>query len=115
MNQLPTIIPMTFILTIGLALFILFKALRGFTSFFYIWFGWLLIQAILGLSGFYQKQDGAPRFLLLILPPLAFVIFATSTARGRSLIGQPDLKWLTLMHTLRIPVEIVLFWLFIHQ
>jgi hypothetical protein len=29
--------------------------------------------------------------------------------------GQPDLKWLMLVHVLRIPVEFVLFWLFMHK
>src|SRR5450631_2593318 len=116
MNQLPFFIPMVFIITIGLALFIIFRALRGFSKIIYILSGWLLIQAILGLSGFYLIHGGSmPRFLLLILLPLIFMLLLISTNRGRNLSGQLDLRWLTLIHVLRIPVELVLFWLFIHQ
>jgi len=55
------------------------------------------------------------RFLLLILPPLVLVILTMTTDSGRKLTGQPDLKWLTLLHIIRIPVEIVLFWLFLNH
>jgi hypothetical protein len=116
MNQLPFFIPMVFIITIGLALFIIFRAMGRFSKIIYILSGWLLIQAILGLSGFYLIHGGSmPRFLLLILLPLVFILLVISTISGRNLIGQPDLRWLTLIHVLRIPVELVLFWLFIHQ
>ena len=116
MNQLPLFIPIVFVFSIGLAMFIFFKALGRFSRFFYILTGWLLIQGILGLSGFYQAHGGSmPRFLLLILPPLIFIGFVNTTSGGRNLAGQPDLKWLTLLHTLRVPVEGVLFWLFIHR
>jgi hypothetical protein len=116
MHQLPLFIPLVFVISVGLASFIMFRALAGFTTFIYIISGWLLIQSILALSGFYLIHGGSmPRFLLLIMPPLIFILLIMSTTRGRNLIGQPDLKWLTMLHILRIPVELVLFWLFIHQ
>ena len=116
MNQLPLFIPIVFICSAGFALIILFKALGRSRSLFYISTAWLFIQGILGLSGFYQMHDGnMPRFILLILPPLIFIILIASTPWGRKLAGHPDLKWLTLFHIIRIPVEMVLFWLFIHQ
>lgn len=116
MLLLPPVIPLVFVISIGLALFVMFRALAGFSKFIYIIVAWLLIQAILSFSGFYLVQGGSmPRFLLMILPPLLFIVLTISTTSGRNLIGQPDLKWLTLLHIVRIPVELVLFWLFVHQ
>jgi hypothetical protein len=116
MEQLPLFIPIVFILSIVLAMYFLYKALGGFSKFMYILSVWLLIQALLGQSGFYYMHgSGSPRFLLLILPPLIFIVLKMSTSRGRYLTGKPDLKWLMLVHILRIPVELVLFWLFLHR
>jgi hypothetical protein len=116
MNQLPAFIPIVFILTTGLAWFIFKRAQQGRGQVMFIISAWLLFQAILGLAGFYQViANGMPRFLLLILPPLIFLVINLSTARGRKLAGYLDLKWLTLLHILRIPVEIVLYWLFVQK
>ena len=116
MDQLPVFIPIVFVISIGLASFIIYKSLGGLTKFLYVLSGWLLFQAILGLSGFYRVHGGSmPRFLLLILPPLFFIFVVLLTVKGRGLAGQPDLKWLTLLHVLRIPIELVLFWLCIYR
>jgi hypothetical protein len=116
MNQLPLYIPVVFICTTILAFIILFRALGKSKGLLYIFSGWLFLQAIISLSGFYLPRGGnGPAFLLLVFPPLFFVILVLATAWGGKLTGRPDLKWLTLFHIIRIPVEIVLFWLFIHK
>jgi hypothetical protein len=116
MKQLPIFIPLLFITTTGLALFIYYRALGRSARTVYLISLWLLIQAFLGLTGFYQVDWRIlPRFLLLILPPLVFIILIFSTIRGRKFSDQADLKWVTLFHTIRIPVEWVLFRLFVHQ
>jgi hypothetical protein len=116
MDQLPLFIPIVFIVSVGLALYILYKALGGFSIFIYILLGWILLQGVLSQFGFYYSYGiGSPRFLLLILPPLIFIVLILTTTWGRNMAGQPDLKWLMLVHVLRIPVEFVLFWLFMHK
>lgn len=116
MHQLPLFIPTVFIISIAIALIIIIKAFRAGKKFIFILCGWLLIQAILSIFGFYHIQgEKMARFLLLILPPLIFVILIMTTDVGRKLTGQPDLKWLTILHIIRIPVEIVLFWLFVNH
>jgi hypothetical protein len=116
MNQLPFFIPCLFTLNTGLALFIFYRALnKSFVVIYWI-SAWLLIQAALGVAGFYQVAGGlTPRFLLLILPPLVLLVLIFSTLRGRRLSDQPDIKWLTLFHIIRIPVEWILFWLFLQR
>ena len=56
MNQLPLYIPIVFVCSALVALIFLFKALGRFKALFYILSGWLFIQTILGLSGFYHIQ-----------------------------------------------------------
>lgn len=74
---------------------------------------WLLFQAVLGLGGFYLKTDSVPPRLLLfgIFPFLLIIILFFLFAR-KTFIEKLPLKVLTLLHVIRIPVEIVLFWLF---
>ncbi|MEP6948049.1 MAG: hypothetical protein ABI863_02185 [Ginsengibacter sp.] len=77
---------------------------------------WLIVQTVIGLSGFYTITDTLPpRFLILILPPLLFIIALFVTSKGRKYIDSLDATSLTILHIIRIPVELVLFWLFIHK
>ena len=75
---------------------------------------WLFIQMYFGLSGFYQVTDTTPpRFLLLVGPTLLLMAALFATHRGRAFIDSLDVGRLTLLHTIRIPVEIVLYYLFV--
>jgi hypothetical protein len=56
-----------------------------------------------------------PRFILLILPPLLLIGTAFVTAKGKYYIDTLDLKTLTLLHVIRIPIEIVLFLLCVNK
>ena len=74
------------------------------------------MQAIISSTGFYANFDSIPpRFMLLILPPLILILILFFTKKGRHFIDSLDIKTLTLLHVIRIPVEIVLFWLFVHK
>ncbi|GHB71782.1 hypothetical protein [Persicitalea jodogahamensis] len=74
---------------------------------------WMLIQMLLGLSGFYQTQTTPPRIMLQALPPVVFIAGLFVTARGRLFVDSFDVAKLTLLHTVRIAVEIVLYFLFL--
>ncbi|MEO8763856.1 MAG: hypothetical protein ABI416_06200 [Ginsengibacter sp.] len=56
-----------------------------------------------------------PRFLLLVLPPLLFIVALFVTPGGRRFLDNLNAKTLTILHTIRIPVELVLFWLFANK
>ncbi len=74
---------------------------------------WLLVQGIVSYTGFYEKIDGfPPRFSLLLLPPLALIAWLFNADKGRVFISKFDSTWLTYLHIVRIPAEMVLFWLF---
>lgn len=78
--------------------------------------GWTALQSALGLSGFYQHTTAMPPRILLfgVLPTLVFIIVLFNTKGGRKAIDALDLRTLTWLHTVRIPVEIVL-WLLVER
>jgi hypothetical protein len=116
METLPLYISLLFGLTTFVTIFLFYKASNnsGVTIIFIAL--WLVLQSIIGLSGFYTIVDTMPpRFILLILPPLLLIGTAFVTAKGKYYIDTLDLKTLTLLHVIRIPIEIVLFLLCVNK
>ena len=112
MNHLPIYIPIVFILTALLTLFIFFKATRKSAATINLIIVWLAIQAAIAYTGYYtQTQTLPPRFLFLVLPPLLLIILLFMTWRGRRFIDGLDMRMLVLIHIVRIPIEFVLYWL----
>lgn len=79
---------------------------------------WLLIQAALTLKHIYNSDFNTfpPKFLMFgIWPALLLIIIMFTTQKGRQFIDSLPLSNLTYLHIVRIPVELVLFWLFLHK
>jgi hypothetical protein len=116
MNHLPIYIPVVFILTTVLTIFIFYRASNRNKRFLPVIIAWLIIQSAIALTGFFTVTNTLPpRFLLLIALPFAGIITIFSTVKGKAFIDGFDIKTLTVLHTIRIPIEIVLFWLFLHK
>ncbi len=116
MENLPTYISIVFGLTTFLTVGLFYKATNNSKTTLIILLTWLALQTAIGLSGFYTVTDATPpRFLLLVLPPFLLIIGLFTTSKGKHYIDSLDAKILTILHTIRIPVEIVLFWLFINK
>lgn len=116
MENLPLYISIVFGLTTALTIVFFYFATNHSKTTLLILLSWLILQSFIGLSGFYKVTDTIPpRFLLLIFPPLLLIIALFVTSKGKQFIGSLDLKILTVLHTIRIPVELVLYWLFINK
>jgi hypothetical protein len=116
METLPIYIPLTFILTTILTLALLYKATGFSKTVIIVSLLWLALHAVLGLTGFYKVVDAVPpRFGLLLTPPVIFIATRFLTKSGRRFIDTIDVKTLTLLHIIRIPVELTLYWLFLHK
>lgn len=79
---------------------------------------WLLLQSFLTLNNWYHTDTNSfpPKIILLgILPAMLTIIFLFATAKGRQFIDSLPLKQLTYLHLVRVPVEIVLFWLYLNK
>lgn len=115
-ENLPGYVSISFILTTFLTIGFLFYAVKQ-TVFdttpakiviFLISFS-IFLQAILALGGFYQNTSTVPPrlFLFAVLPALLLIISLFIFAR-KSFIEPLPLKILTVLHIIRIPVELIL-------
>jgi hypothetical protein len=100
-----------FILTTFLTVWFFFKASGKSKTILAGVIIWMIVQAIAGVAGFFRAQTMPPRFLFLIGPAILFIISLFFTRRGRHFIDTMNLKQLTLLHSIRLPVEIVLYFL----
>jgi hypothetical protein len=116
MENLPLYIPVIFVFTTLLTVTLLYKAGNYSKPVIITLLLWLILQAAISLSGFYIISTGIPpRFVLLLIPPVLLIVILLLTKRGRAVMGSFDAKTLTLIHMIRIPVELTLYWLFLHK
>ncbi len=113
---LPIYISVLFILiTIG-TVWLFYKATNYNRTALAVLQGWLALQAVMAFAGFYERTDTMPpRLVFLLGPPLLLIIILFITKRGQQFIDTLRLDQLTLLHSVRIVVEIVLYLLFVHK
>ncbi|MFN8711885.1 MAG: hypothetical protein ACK5Z2_03450 [Bacteroidota bacterium] len=74
---------------------------------------WMLAQAGLGLSGFYSDTSAfLPRVFFQVIPAFATIVFLFVNRKTRAWIDNADAGMLTLLHSIRIGVELVIYGLF---
>jgi hypothetical protein len=120
MENLPGYVSVTFILTTFLTVGIFLYAIKrgAFTSTatkflsFLLPF-WLIFHATLAAGGFYLNTQIMPPRLMLFafFPSVAAIILLFILAR-KNFIERLPLQILTYLHVIRIPVELVLLWLY---
>ena len=127
LENLPAYISIIFGLTTLATLYFFYRAIKNSRSATtsrqanYILFGligWLLIQAVLTLNKIYTADTDflPPKIILFgILPTILTIILLFVLPKGREFIDNLSLKTITYLHLVRIPVELVLFWLFLHK
>ena len=113
MNDIPVIIGILFIATTFLTVWLFYISSGKNRTLLLFLLAFMLIQGIAGISGFYQvTQTTPPRFILLIGPGLLFSILLFITSEGRRFVDNLDIRKLTLLHTVRVPVEITLYFVY---
>ncbi|MEL6251329.1 MAG: hypothetical protein AAFR87_04895 [Bacteroidota bacterium] len=120
LENLPSYIPVSFILTTVASLILFYwvqtksgihKRLRnniiGGISL------WLIAHALLGMNGFYHlhTQDIPPRFLVIFGPIILVIVYLFNSKKGKAYLDSLDLEAMTWLSIIRIPVEFVLYWL----
>ncbi|MEO9511434.1 MAG: hypothetical protein ABJN84_07065 [Flavobacteriaceae bacterium] len=77
---------------------------------------WSILQSILAFSGFYQETEKIPPpFALVLLLTTLFIILGLTPKALNWMVTNRDTRISTFLHTIRVPVEIVLLYLFIHK
>jgi hypothetical protein len=75
---------------------------------------WLVVQAVLAETGFFlDTLSMPPRMLAAIGPPLLTLLVLLALPAGRGWLCHLDLRMLTMLHVVRVPVEIGLHGLFL--
>lgn len=121
MDTLPGYVSIVFILTTFLTIGFLLQAAKaaGLHSapsriLIFLLPLWIFFQAILAVGGFYLKTDTMPpRVMVFGVLPALLLISAYFLFFRPHFIEKLPLRHLTLLHVVRIPVEIVLYWLFV--
>jgi hypothetical protein len=115
MKNLPLIISIAFLLITIFTVFVFYKATNRSKPVLIIISIWMIVQSIISVTGFYQATDSIPpRLVLLVAPPMMAIVFIFLTSKGRAFIDSLNSKFLTLLHIVRIPVELILLALFIY-
>lgn len=113
MNSIPLYVILVFTATTALTFFFLYRATQPSRSAVAVLVLWLIVQGILASNGFYLVTDTIPpRFLLAIAAPLITVLLLFLLPAGRRWVDRCSMRGLTWLHVVRIPVELVLFWLY---
>ena len=77
---------------------------------------WSIIQSVLAYLGFYQITDTIPpRFGFVLIPTTLLIIYGLFPKQQKWFFTHRDTKISTFLHSVRLPVEIVLFGLFTHK
>lgn len=116
MENLPAYISNVFEFATLLTIFFFYAASNKSKAVLLVLCSWIMIQALISNTGFYTITNTLPpRFLLLVVPPLVTIILLFALTSGSLFIEALDVKLLTLLHVVRIPVELVLYWLFLYN
>ncbi len=79
---------------------------------------WLIIQAVFTLKNVYNTDTDSfpPKIMWMgIFPAIFTILLLFLTLKGRRFVDSLPLKYLTFLHIVRVPVEIVLIWLFFNK
>jgi hypothetical protein len=110
----PVFLALAFGLTTGLAGWVFYRAAHRSARVLVLLLAWLLLQGAVALTGFYLVTDARPpRMALLVGPPLLGIGLLFATAGGRRFLAGLRPGWLTLLHLVRVPVELTLLGLYL--
>jgi len=115
LDQVPTSVNVLFIITVLLTVYLFYKASKSKTALLIIAL-WLAFQGILVSTGFYLDTKAVPPRLLLVgVPAMLFIVLLFFIKKGQQFLDSLDEKTLTLLHIIRIPMELVLYFLFVYK
>ena len=120
MENVPAYVSIVFILTTFAAIGFLLQAIKsvGISALpsrilIFLLPLWIMFQGVLAVGGFYLKTDSLPpRIALFGVWPAVLLIIIYLVFFRRSFVERLPLKLLTLLHVVRIPVELTLLWLY---
>ncbi|WP_353722014.1 hypothetical protein [Dyadobacter sp. 676] len=99
-----------------LVVFTFHQAVRGSGTFAVLVAAWVAIQCTTALTGYFSITDTIfPRLLLVAAPPAVLMAWLFLAAPGKALMDRMNLDLLTMVHVVRAPIEVVMYWSFIDK
>jgi len=115
-SNLPIYVYLIFLLAIIYAFILFYFASNKNLNIIIGIISWGIIQSTLSILGFYENtMTIPPRFLLMVMPMMVIVFASLFSKKMKNWLTTFDLKLITYLHIVRIPVEIVLYYLFIGE
>ena len=116
LTDLPDSLIIIFLLTVILTFLLFTNAFKNRATVAIVSVIWLALTGILSFKKVFQETSSIPpRLMIVVAPAILFIILLMTTKSGKRFTDSIDLKKLTLVHIVRIPVEIILFMLFTHK
>jgi len=116
MEKLPSYITVIFLTTVALTFFLFVNSTKAKLKVALISLAWLGLSGVLAARGFFQNTSAVPpRLVFAILPAIIVMVVLLVTKKGKRFIDGLDLKNLTLLHIVRVPVELTLYWLAVQK
>lgn len=113
MTNIPDYINWIFYFSVILTLVFLLLAAPRIDKLAALCIAWLSVQMVISASGYYLEADVFPPALAsLVFPPLLVVVVSVFGGFNIKSLKFFKAGWLTFLHLVRIPVELVLYWLF---
>ena len=112
-TNIPLWVEIVFVLTslFTVILFFILNGRPGRLLVFILLYGSL--QSVLAYAGFYQIEGFPPRSIFILIPTFLFIIYGLTGKRLAWVMNSRNLKYSYFLHVIRIPVEIVLFQLYV--
>jgi hypothetical protein len=112
LTDLPDSLIVIFLLAVILTFLLFINAVKNKPATAVVLVIWLAVTGILSFKKVFQDTSTIPpRIMVVIVPAIFFIILLLITKSGRRFTDSIDLRRLTLVHIVRIPVEITLFML----
>jgi hypothetical protein len=116
LTNLPDSAVIVFLLTVMLTFLLFVNAVKNKATTAIVLVIWLAVTGILSFKEVFQNTSTIPpRLMIGIAPAILSIILLLTTKSGRRFTDSINLKKLTLVHTVRVPVEITLFILSTHK
>ena len=116
LTSLPNYIFILFLLTVGLTFYLFVSSARNKGATAIVLLLWLAVTGGLALKGVFQDTTSIPpRLALVMVPALLIILLLLITKSGRKFTDNLALRKITLLHIVRIPVEMTLYLLASHK
>jgi hypothetical protein len=113
---LPAYVITTFLITVIYTYLIFISAVKYKVWPSIIIFLWITLTSIIAYKDFYKDTSGfPPKLMLAVLPFIIFIIVILVSNKGQAFTDKLDIRKLTLLHIVRIPVELTLYWLAVNK